>query len=91
MAGQTALTLVNPQNGNLAFKVFSFDNNNYFDHLQRNNFYSWSGATGRRKIKSRLFLSMHSLKILYLLFHRINRLCFQQKANFFGVCYLFSP
>ncbi|MES1223908.1 MAG: helix-turn-helix domain-containing protein [Bacteroidota bacterium] len=40
MAGQTALTLVNPQNGNLAFKVFSFDNNNYFDHLQRNNFYS---------------------------------------------------
>ncbi len=40
MPGQTASTLVNPQNGNLAFKLFSFESNNYFDHLQRNNFYS---------------------------------------------------
>jgi YesN/AraC family two-component response regulator len=40
MPGQNALTLVNPQNGNLAFKLFSFESNNYFDHIQRNNFYS---------------------------------------------------
>ncbi len=33
-------TLVNPQNGNLAFKIFSFDNNSMFDHLQRLNYYS---------------------------------------------------
>lgn len=33
-------TLINEQNGNLAFKLFSFDDNSYFDHLQRNNYYS---------------------------------------------------
>ncbi len=37
---QNSFTLINPQNGNLAFKLFSFDNNAYFDHLQRNNYYS---------------------------------------------------
>ena len=35
-----AYTLVNPQNGNLAFKVFSFEGNAAFDHIQRNNYYS---------------------------------------------------
>jgi AraC family transcriptional regulator, transcriptional activator of pobA len=33
-------TLVNPQNGNLAFKIFSFDDNSFFDHVQRHNYYS---------------------------------------------------
>jgi AraC family transcriptional regulator, transcriptional activator of pobA len=40
MADQKAFTLINKQNGNLAFKIFSFDDNSYFDHLQRNNYYS---------------------------------------------------
>jgi AraC family transcriptional regulator, transcriptional activator of pobA len=35
-----ALTLINPRNGNLAFKIFSFEDNNHFDHIQRNNYYS---------------------------------------------------
>ena len=50
---QPALTLVNPQNGNLAFKIFSFTNNNYFDHIQRNNFYSiiWM-KEGEGKLKA---------------------------------------
>ena len=33
-------TLINPQNGNLAFKVFGFTSNSCFDHIQRNNYYS---------------------------------------------------
>ena len=37
---QTTFTLVNPQNGNLAFKLFTFEDNSYFDHLQRHNYYS---------------------------------------------------
>jgi AraC-like DNA-binding protein len=37
---KTAFTLINPQNGTLAFKIFSFDNNSPFDHLQRNNYYT---------------------------------------------------
>lgn len=36
----TAYTLVNPQNGNLAFKLFSFEDNSFFDHIQRNNYFS---------------------------------------------------
>lgn len=40
MTHQNALTLINPQNGNLAFKIFSFENNHPFDHIQRNNYYS---------------------------------------------------
>lgn len=40
MLNQSTFTLVNPQNGNLAFKLFSFEDNSYFDHIQRNNYYS---------------------------------------------------
>jgi AraC family transcriptional regulator, transcriptional activator of pobA len=40
MENQTSLTLVNPQNGNLAFKLLTFEDGSYFDHIQRNNYYS---------------------------------------------------
>lgn len=40
MTIQKAFTLVNPQNGNLAFKIFSFEDNSSFDHLQRLNYYT---------------------------------------------------
>ncbi len=35
-----AFTLINQQNGNLAFKLVAFEDNNQFDHLQRHNYYS---------------------------------------------------
>lgn len=40
MISQSVYTLVNQQNGNLSFKVFEFDNSSYFDHIQRNNFFT---------------------------------------------------
>jgi AraC family transcriptional regulator, transcriptional activator of pobA len=50
---QTSLTLVNPQNGNLAFKLLTFDNGSYFDHIQRNNYYSLIWITeGSGKVKA---------------------------------------
>jgi len=53
MSVQTAFTLVNEQNGNLAFKLFSFEDNTYFDHLQRNNYYSLIWITkGSGKLKT---------------------------------------
>lgn len=53
MPGQNVFTLVNEQNGNLAFKLFSFDDNSYFDHLQRNNYYSLIWVTGGKgKLKT---------------------------------------
>lgn len=50
---QNAFTLTNPQNGNLAFKIFNFEDNNHFDHLQRNNYYSliWV-RKGKGKVKA---------------------------------------
>src|SRR5678815_2096750 len=52
MSNQTAFTLINKQTGNLAFKLFSFEDSSYFDHLQRNNYYSliWiKEGTGKLK------------------------------------------
>ncbi|KAF2511498.1 helix-turn-helix transcriptional regulator [Flavobacterium zhairuonense] len=40
MLSQSVYTLVNQQNGNLSFKVFKFDNSSYFDHIQRNNYFT---------------------------------------------------
>jgi len=53
MTNQMVFTLVNEQNGNLAFKIFSFDDNSYFDHLQRNNYCSLIWVTeGKGKLKT---------------------------------------
>ena len=40
MINSSALTLINPQTGNLAFKIFSFEDGSHFDHIQRPNYYS---------------------------------------------------
>lgn len=40
MENPHSLTLVNPANGSLAFKILSFEDGSYFDHVQRNNYYS---------------------------------------------------
>lgn len=40
MVTTSTFTLVNSQNGNLAFKLFSFEDNGFFDHIQRNNYFS---------------------------------------------------
>lgn len=53
MLNQSAYTLVNPQNGNLAFKLFSFEDNSSFDFIQRNNYFSLIWVTeGAGKLKS---------------------------------------
>ncbi|MDB5117174.1 MAG: AraC family transcriptional regulator [Mucilaginibacter sp.] len=50
---QTAFTLVNPQNGNLAFKLFPFNDDTHFDHLQRHNYYTIVWVTkGSGKLKT---------------------------------------
>lgn len=40
MLSQSVHTLINQQTGNLSFKVFEFDNSSYFDHIQRNNYFT---------------------------------------------------
>ena len=40
MNEKDVFTIINKQDGNLAFKLFSFNDNSHFDYLQRNNFYT---------------------------------------------------
>ena len=40
MTKKKVFTLINEQNGNLAFKLFSFQDNSHFDILQQNNYYT---------------------------------------------------
>lgn len=40
MTDKSTFTLINPQNGNLAFKLSSFEDNSSFDHIQRLNYYT---------------------------------------------------
>lgn len=47
-AKQSVFTLINTQNGNLAFKLLYFEDNGHFDHLQRNNYYSMIWVTEGR-------------------------------------------
>lgn len=53
MSTSNSLTLTNPQNGNLAFKVMNFEDNSHFDYIQRNNYYAliWV-KKGSGKIKA---------------------------------------
>ncbi len=39
MKNQTSKSVLNRQNGELAFKILHFENNTQFDHMQRNNYY----------------------------------------------------
>ncbi len=53
MLNQSTFTLVNQQNGNLAFKLFHFEDNGFFDHIQRNSFFSLIWVTeGSGKLKA---------------------------------------
>lgn len=40
MIQKNIFTLINPQTGNLAFKLYHLENDNPFDHIQRLNYYS---------------------------------------------------
>lgn len=40
MLHQSTFTLVNPQNGNLGFKLEEFEDHSRFDHVQRHNYFS---------------------------------------------------
>jgi AraC-like DNA-binding protein len=53
MYTQSAFTMVNPQNGNLAFKYMEFEDNSHFDHIQRSNYFSLIWVTnGSGKLKA---------------------------------------
>ena len=91
MSGQNALTLVNPQNGNLAFKIFSFENNNYFDHLQRNNFYSLIWAEEGEGMLRADFSEYNFTKNTLFAFSPYQPFMFSLAGEFTGTAIYFHP
>jgi len=83
-------TLINPQNGHLAFKIFSFENNNHFDHIQRLGYYSMILVLeGHGKLKADF--SDYN-------FHKNTLMCFSPYQPFMmdsnileGICLHFHP
>lgn len=53
MAEKLTHTIINKQNGNLAFKISKFNCNSNFDHIQRNNYYTLIWVTkGNGQLKA---------------------------------------
>jgi AraC family transcriptional regulator, transcriptional activator of pobA len=84
-------TLVNPQNGNLAFKIFSFEGNCAFDHVQRNNYYSliWI-IKGNGKVKADFAEYDFSENSLFA-FSPYQPFMFATEAHLEGIAIQFHP
>jgi AraC family transcriptional activator of pobA len=53
LTAQTAFTLINPQTKALAFKIFAFEDDSYFNHQEKYNYYSMILVTkGRGRLKA---------------------------------------
>jgi AraC family transcriptional regulator, transcriptional activator of pobA len=89
-------TLVNPENGNLAFKIFSFEDKCSFDHIQRNNYYSLIWVTeGKGNVKSdfseydfvenTLFAFVPYQPFMFTSSEKINGICIQFHPDFYCI------
>ena len=84
-------TLVNPQNGNLAFKIFEFESICHFDHIQRLGYYSMiliQGGTGKLKAD----FSTHDISENTLMcFSPYQPFMLEAADNIKGLCVHFHP
>jgi YesN/AraC family two-component response regulator len=91
MSNHNTFTLVNPQNGNLAFKILYFENNGFFDHIQRNNYYSliWiQQGSGNFKAD---FSNYNFSKDLLLAFSPYQPFMITPDENITGIAIQFHP
>ncbi len=88
---QVAYTLVNPDSGNLAFRLLQFGDNTFFDHIQRHSYYSivWiAEGTGI----ARADFSDYELKAGQMYFFSpYQPYMFLPKAGFKGITLNFHP
>lgn len=91
MMNTDTFTLINPQTGDLAFKVFSFGDNSHFDHIQRLNYYSliWV-IKGRGKIKADFSTYDFSENTLFA-FSPYQPFMFQTNEQIKGIVINFHP
>lgn len=91
MSNQSVSTLINPQNGNLAFKLLSFDDNSHFDHIQRNNYFSLIWITkGKGTIKAD-FAEHHFNENSLLAFSPYQPFMIGTKESIQGIAIHFHP
>lgn len=91
MIQNNSFTLINPQTGNLAFKIYHLEKDNPFDHIQRLNYYSliWI-QKGNGTLKADF--SEYSFKDNMLLsFSPYQPFMLQTKSNIIGVVIHFHP
>ncbi len=91
MTKLNALTLINPKSGSLAFKIFNFDDNSHFDHIQRLNYYSliWI-QHGKGKVKADFAEYSFGLNALFA-FAPYQPFMIQEDENISGLVLNFHP
>lgn len=89
MSNQAVYTLLNQQNGNLSFKVFEFDNNSYFDHIQRNNYFTIIIVTAGEGVAKVDFCEYPFQENSLFAFYPYQPFLLQSKGDLVGYCIQF--
>lgn len=84
-------TLINPQTGNLAFKVFSFDDISLFDHIQRLNYYSLIWIKNGKGTAKADFSEYHVVQNTLFAFSPYQPFMFQTNEQMQGTVVNFHP
>jgi AraC family transcriptional regulator, transcriptional activator of pobA len=84
-------TLINPQSGNLAFKIFEFENNDHFDHVQRNNYYSLIFVKSGNGVLKADFASYDLQEKSVFAFSPYQPFMFTTEGRFEGIAIHFHP
>jgi AraC family transcriptional regulator, transcriptional activator of pobA len=84
-------TLINPQTGNLAFKVFSFNDNRHFDHIQRLNYYSLTWVKKGNGVVKADFSEYNFTQNTLFAFSPYQPFMFQTNEQMQGVVLNFHP
>jgi len=91
MNSSNHFTLVDPQNGHLAFKLLPFEDNSHFDFTQRNNYYSLIWLQEGNATLTADF-SEHTVEAGHLLaFSPYQPFMLQTKSSLKGVAICFHP
>ena len=91
MTAQTAFTLINPQTKALAFRIYAFEDDSYFEELKNYNYYSMILVTGGRG-KFRADLSEYSFESSSLLCFSIYQpFMIRAEGEFKGLLINFHP
>lgn len=91
MMSSKTYTLINPQTGNLAFKVFSFNNNSHFDHIQRLNYYSLIWIKNGKGTAKADFSEYDFIKNTLFAFSPYQPFMFQTDEQIQGIVINFHP